>query len=206
MAKRTKQITAETDDGTLFDLFRKRGDEAAFELLVSRHSTSLMRFIRGMLGRDSAYADDAYQDTWIKAIDNSGKWKGGSFKAWLTAIARNTVIDIFRRTKPTLSLDAENELGVAFVENIPDAGQIPGEALAGEEAERFVAEKVMALPEAQREVFLMRVEQDMTFKEIAETLEIPLNTALGRMHYATRKLRAVLSEKLEERNLPETGE
>lgn len=206
MAKRTTQITAETDDGTLFDRFRKHGDEAAFEALVSRHSESLMRFIRGMLGRDSAYADDAYQDTWIKAIDNSGKWKGGSFKAWLTVIARNTVIDIFRRTKPTLSLDEENKSGVAFVENVTDAGRIPGEALASEETERLVAEEVMALPESQREVFLMRVEQDMSFKEIAETLDIPLNTALGRMHYATRKLRAALSKKLEGYHLPETGE
>ncbi|NLB68244.1 MAG: sigma-70 family RNA polymerase sigma factor [Lentisphaerae bacterium] len=196
MATWKKQITEEATDEVLFDFFRNRGEERAFEILVGRHSASLMRFIRGMLGQNSAYADDVYQETWIKVINNSNKWKGGSFKAWLTRIARNTVIDVFRRQNKMLSLDSEDELGISFVEKMPDLRQIPGEAIMGEEAVALIVEEVMKLPPGQKEVFLMRVEQELSFREIAELLEIPLNTALGRMHYAVNKLREVIADKI----------
>ena len=196
MATWKKQITEEATDEVLFDFFRNRGEERAFEILVGRHSASLMRFIRGMLGQNSAYADDVYQETWIKVINNSNKWKGGSFKAWLTRIARNTVIDVFRRQNKMLSLDSEDELGISFVEKMPGLRQIPGEAIMGEEAVALIVEEVMKLPPGQKEVFLMRVEQELSFREIAELLEIPLNTALGRMHYAVNKLREVIADKI----------
>ena len=196
MLKSQKQDLKEADDKTLFEMFRRHGDESAFSELVSRHSAPLMRYLQALLGEDSAHADDIYQETWVKVIANSSKWSGGSFRAWITRIARNSAIDMFRKRKPTLSLDVANDAGVPFSESIPDEGAMPGDELEGDEVAVFVAEEVLKLPEAQREVFIMRVNQEMSFREIADVLEIPINTALGRMHYALGRLRERLSDKI----------
>lgn len=196
MLKAKSQIFKEADDETLFDMFRRRGDEAAFSELISRHSAPLMRYLHALLGDDSAHADDIYQETWIKVIANSSKWNGGSFRAWLTTIARNSAMDMFRKRKPTLSIDATNDAGLPFSESIADSGALPGDALEGDDIAVFTAEEVLKLPEPQREVFIMRVNQEMSFKEIADTLGIPLNTALGRMHYALGRLREKLAAKI----------
>ena len=184
----------ELDDKELFEQFHRRGQEKAFEELMSRHSPPLMRYIGGMLGIDSAHVDDVFQETWIRVINNGDKWHGGSFRAWLMTIAHNATVDLLRRLKPTLSLDMENEFGEPMGNFIPDDEVGPDRILEGLEVEAYIADQVLNLPEAQREVFLLRVVQDLSFKEIAETLKIPLNTALGRMHYAVTKLRTALTE------------
>ena len=184
----------ELDDKELFEQFHRRGQEKAFEELMSRHSPPLMRYIGGMLGIDSAHVDDVFQETWIRVINNGDKWHGGSFRAWLMTIAHNATVDLLRRLKPTLSLDMENEFGEPMGNFIPDDEVGPDRILEGLEVEAYIADQVLELPEAQREVFLLRVVQDLSFKEIAETLKIPLNTALGRMHYAVTKLRTALTE------------
>ncbi len=184
---------ADIDDHELFELFHRRGQERAFEELMSRHSAPLMRYIGGMLGVDSGPVDDVFQETWIRVIKNGDKWHGGSFRAWLMTIAHNATVDMLRRLKPTVSLDMENESGEAMGDSIPAKLEAPDMVLEGSEAERYITDKVLELPPAQREVFLMRVMDDMSFKEISEALKIPLNTALGRMHYAVTKLRTELT-------------
>jgi len=87
----------------------------------------------------------------------------------------------------------ENDSGEAMGDSIPDKLEAPDRVLEGSEVERYISDKVLELPLTQREVFLMRVMDDMSFKEIAEALKIPLNTALGRMHYAVTKLRMDLT-------------
>ena len=183
----------ELEDKELFEQFHRRGREKALEELMSRHSPPLMRYIGGMLGIDSAHVDDVFQETWIRVVNNGDKWHGGSFRAWLMTIAHNATVDMLRRVKPTLSLDMENEFGEPMGNFIPDDEVGPDGILEGLEVEAYIADRVLELPEAQREVFLLRVVQDMSFKDIAETLKIPLNTALGRMHYAVTKLRTVLT-------------
>ena len=183
----------ELEDKELFEQFHLRGREKALEELMSRHSPPLMRYIGGMLGIDSAHVDDVFQETWIRVVNNGDKWHGGSFRAWLMTIAHNATVDMLRRVKPTLSLDMENEFGEPMGNFIPDDEVGPDGILEGLEVEAYIADRVLELPEAQREVFLLRVVQDMSFKDIAETLKIPLNTALGRMHYAVTKLRTVLT-------------
>lgn len=184
---------SDIDDKELFEQFHRRGQEKAFEELMSRHSAPLMRYIGGMIGVDSGPVDDVFQETWIRVINNGDKWHGGSFRAWLMTIAHNATVDLLRRLKPTLSLDLENESGEAMGDSIPAEIEAPDRALEGSEVERYITDKVLELPVAQREVFLMRVMDDMSFKEISEILKIPLNTALGRMHYAVTKLRTALT-------------
>ena len=188
------KVYAEMDDEMLFEGFHRRGEDGAFDELVARHTPPLMRYIGGMLGRDSAYVDDVYQETWIRVINNGDKWHGGSFRAWIMTIAHNAVIDMLRRLKPALSLDAENESGETLADKMVAGGQAPDMELAGSETAAFIAAKVVELPETQREVFMLRVVDGMSFRDIAEMLHIPLNTALGRMHYAVVKLRTELEK------------
>lgn len=180
-------------DQELFERYHRKGQAEAFDVLFERHSGSVMRFIGGMLGPDSAYVDDVFQETWLRMINNGDKWHGGNFRAWLITIARNATIDLLRRLKPTISLDVENEAGERWVDAIPSEALTPNCVLEGQETETMIADLVLKLPESQREVFLMRVMNEMSFKEIAEMLQIPLNTALGRMHYAVKKLRVELA-------------
>ena len=190
------------DDSELHAGFHKRGDEASFAELMRRHGPPLMKFLRGMLGAKSPEADDVYQETWLRVINNGSKWHGGSFKAWITTVARNLAIDTIRRRKPTLSLDAENETGVNLSDLLRDTGPDISTILSGSETEREIFTAVQELSDDQKEVFLMRTVQDLGFREIADTLNISINTALGRMHYAVNKLKKTLAHLDETRFAP----
>ena len=193
------------DDSELHAGFHKRGDEAAFAELMRRHGPPLIKFLRGMLGADSPDADDVFQETWLRMINNGAKWNGGSFKAWMTTVARNLAIDTIRRRKPALSLDAENEDGAKLADMLRDSRPDASAFLAGSETENEIHAAVQALPDDQKEVFLMRTAEDLSFKEIAETLNISINTALGRMHYAVGKLKKTLAHLDEARFSPKTN-
>ena len=192
----------EKDDAELHAAYHKHGDEAAFAELMRRHGPPLMKFLRGMLGSDSPDADDVYQETWLRMINNGSKWNGGSFKAWMTTVARNLAIDNIRRRKPALSLDAENEDGAKLGDMIRDHRPSASEQITSAETEQEIIAAVNRLPDDQKEVFLMRTAEGMSFKEIAETLDISINTALGRMHYAVGKLKKTLAHLDERRFAP----
>ena len=170
-----------------------QGDHAAMETLYHRHAGPLMAFLR----LRTPDADDVFQETWIRAIRYLRRFKRGSFRAWLIVIGRNIIIDRYRRDKPADSLDApyKGELP-APVEFLADPSPAALEQMASDEALREIGRAVDSLPAPQREVFLLRTQQELTFKEIAELLDIPINTALGRMHTAVTKLRAKLSHLL----------
>ena len=176
-----------TSDLELARALRAGSGEAA-DQLVERHGRSLMAYLRAK----SPEAADLYQETWLRAIRRIESFKGGSFRAWLTVIARNCMIDQARRRRPTVSLDACDKLGNSLSDTLRDAGPTAAARLAGEETRRLIAGRIAALPPDQREIFLLRTQQELSFAEIARLLGIPLNTALGRMHYAVTRLRREL--------------
>lgn len=182
------------DDMELVADYRDNGNTRAFEALFARHSKQLIAFLKYLTGNMSE-AEEVFQEAWMKVVKKIDAFKGGSFRAWITTVARNCYLDRVRKSKPQISLNAEDEEGRQLVDSLPDTSCTDPFANMGREAtaERIRA-AVSALPEAQREVFLMRTEQEMSFAEIAETLSIPLNTALGRMHYAVSKLRKELAD------------
>ncbi len=182
----------EPSDFDLVEAFR-RGDAGAVDVLLERHGPSLMAYLRGAAA-NAEEARDAFQETWLRAIRHLHGFRRGSFRAWLTTIARHWLIDRARRRRPVVSLDAGSEdgEGPALLEQLAGDGPSPAAALMSEEELRRVARLVAGLPPAQREVFLMRTQQELSFAEIARILGIPLNTALGRMHYAVTKLRRAL--------------
>ena len=188
-----KMTDTETSDAELLSCFAK-GDPDALDQLVARYRQALFSWLVGMTG-NHADAEDLFQDVWFRVIRHAGRFNDVSFRAWLWKIARNLLIDFRRKRKPDISLDAvENEDDVPLVEQLTARDVNPAKAVELDDMTKRVMRAVTRLPEVQRDVFLMRVQGDLSFSEIAETLDIPLNTALGRMHDAMTKLKKLLAE------------
>ena len=168
-----------------------KGNNKAFDLLLSRNQTKLFSYILFVV-HENDLANDIFQETFVKVITKlqEGKYvPSGKFAAWIMRIAHNVIMDWYRdnRTQNIIELNDDNDLSninnnVSSVCNAED---------------RFVNEQVMSdvkkmmnlLPPTQREIVFMRFYQEMSFKEIAETTGVSINTALGRMRYAVLNLR-----------------
>jgi len=171
----------------------RRGDTAALEVLVEKYKRPLFAFILNMTERRGD-ADEVFQEVWFRAIRKIGYFKKGNFLGWLIRIARNLIIDRARRRKPSLSLDLEPEGGHPIVETIAGDEPDPSSRSEAREIAVRVAEAVEQLPVEQKEVFLMRTQSSLPFKEIAVIQRVSINTALARMQYALARLRSLLAE------------
>jgi len=173
-----------------------KGDVPAMDRLVGRYRQVLFSWFLGMTG-SRADAEDLFQDLWVRVIRNADRFENVSFRAWMWQIARNLLIDFRRKKKPDVSLDeVETEDDQPLLEQLVSPEKSPAEGYEQADLARRAMRAVGQLPEIQREIFLMRVQGDLSFSEIAETLKIPLNTALGRMHDATTKLRLILTKEM----------
>lgn len=171
----------------------RHGNIRALEQLVERYRRPLFGFILNMIGRRED-ADDVFQEVWFRAIKALDRYRDDKFLSWLFRIARNLVIDRYRGRKMLVSLESENVDGVALEDTIPDAGRTAATEAARRDIGRRIAAMVDGLPEEQKEVFLMRMEGDLAFREIAKIQRVSINTALARMQYALAKLRALLQD------------
>ena len=172
------------------------GDNSAFDTLLGRYEKSLFNYILTIV-KDEDLANDIFQETFVKAITviRQGRYEdNGRFGAWLNRVAHNKIIDHFRRAKAenTVSNDADEEIDLLndrslceeSIEDVMVSGQLT------RDLQRLVAE----LPDVQRQVLMMRIYRDMSFKDIAEETGVSINTALGRMRYALRNMRRMAEE------------
>lgn len=178
------------------ELVRKyiSGDEFAFETLVNRHQQQVFAKILFIV-RDSELANDLFQDTFIKVVNTlkSGKYnEEGKFLPWVLRIAHNLSIDHFRRGKKMRMTRSTNDFDVFDTIRHPDMGV--EERIVEMDIHEDLHQLVQALPVEQREVVKMRIEMDLSFKEIAEETGVSINTALGRMRYALINLRRMIEE------------
>ena len=170
------------------------GDDESFNVLYERYKSLLYGYLNRMLNGDNASADDLFQQTWIRAVDQLAKYEDRQqFSAWLLRIAHNLAIDHFRKSGrvsqiEVVSLD-EPESGI----EVSGKNDEPWRAMHREELEKAIAEAVKQLPPELREVFLLRREE-VPFKEIARIQNSPINTVLARMQYALKNLRKQLAE------------
>lgn len=172
----------------------RRGDVNALEALVGRHRSALYGYVFNMT-RDTNEADEVFQEVWLRVIRKQTAYHGGNFGGWLMRIARNQVIDRARKRKPDVSLDAATDDNHALLERIPGDAPSPDRELEHRELGERIAAATAALPEEQREVFTLRTQAGLTFKEIARIQKTSINTALARMQYALAKLRPVLADR-----------
>jgi RNA polymerase sigma-70 factor (ECF subfamily) len=167
----------------------RAGEPAAFDRFVREYGDRLYRFVRRMVG--DRWADDVAQEVLIRVHRSVASYEPtGSFDSWLFTIANNLCIDHMRRRRPEREFSAIDDEVHA---DVPDGREPdPVEAMEGRELREALRRAVQGLPLEQRQVFLMREEAGLSFKEIAEITKCPLNTALGRMHYAMENLRKAL--------------
>jgi len=173
------------------------GDVDAIEVLVNRYRRPLFGYIINMTeGHDEA--DEIFQEVWLRVIKKVGAYKHKNFFGWLVRIAHNVVIDRVRRRKPVVSLDRESDSGSTMKDLLPNKNPGPGDELVASDLGRDISNAVATLPLEQREVFVMRSQSQLPFKEIARIQKISINTALARMQYALSKLKSLLRDQYTE--------
>jgi len=178
------------------DLVRsyQKGNEAAITELISRYKQKIFTSIF-FLVRKRELAEDLFQDTFIKIITSLRDKRyneEGKFLPWAIRIAHNLVIDYFRKEQHMpMQRDTEE---YSIFDYMPQRSRNAVEAIIHEEKINKVRQLIEELPFEQREVVIMRHYAELSFKEISKILNININTALGRMHYAILKMREMVKE------------
>ena len=181
------------EDKALIALYQQ-GDQIAINQLVIRYKSRIFTSIY-FLVKNRELAEDLFQETFIKVISglkNSTYNEQGKFLPWALRIAHNLVIDHFRKAK-LMPLQHDSEEFSVF-DILPGQGRNAAEQIIYNEKIAFVRSLIDQLPEDQREVVILRHYTGLSFKEIAKLLNININTALGRMHYAVLKMREMVNK------------
>jgi RNA polymerase sigma-70 factor (ECF subfamily) len=180
------------------DLFADGGD-AAMTQLVGRYERPLFRFLLQMVG-DAQLAEDLFQETFLRLHRSRARYQPGQpLKPYLYRIAINLVRDsITRRSAQpkSVSLDSSPSSGdgegPVLKDALPAATREPSDNMQRSELQAGVRSAVARLPQAEREVLVLRVFEGLSFPEIAAATDVPLPTAKSRMVYALRRLRPAL--------------
>lgn len=172
-----------------------QGNNAAFDVLLNRHKGGIHSYIYFMV-RNKELAEDIFQETFVKVIMTikQGRYtENGKFKAWITRIAHNLVIDSIRqeRNENTISND---EVEVDLFNDMKLCDGTVEDNLVRRQVLSDIKKLIRHLPDNQREVLEMRYYQDLSFKEIADITGVSINTALGRMRYAILNMRRMAEE------------
>ena len=181
------------DDAVLVKSYIE-GNENALSILINRHKQKIYSFIYSKVF-DRDITEDVFQDTFIKVINTlkRGKYnEEGKFLPWVMRIAHNLVIDHFRRNSRMPKFDNSGEFSIFSV--LSDSSLNAEKSIIKNQVESDVRRIIEELPEDQKQVLLMRMYQDMSFKEISERTGVSINTALGRMRYALINLRKVIDQ------------
>ena len=171
-----------------------QGKEAALEVLIKRHKQRLYSFIYSKI-QDKDITEDVFQDTFIKVIRTlkRGNYnEEGKFLPWVMRIAHNLVIDHFRKTNRMPTFKNTDEFDIFSV--LGDGNLNAEKKIIQDQIYSDVRELVKELPEEQKEVLVMRMYKDMSFKEISENTGVSINTALGRMRYALINMRKLIEK------------
>jgi len=170
------------------------GCEKSLEPLILRHKQRIFSFIRSKV-LDKEVAEDIFQDTFIKVINTlkRGSYnEEGKFLPWVMRIAHNLVIDYFRKNKRIPRFNNTDEFDIFSV--ISDSVLNIEKQLIRAQILEDVKGLIVELPDDQKQVLVMRMYKDMSFKEISENTGVSINTALGRMRYALINLRKLIKK------------
>lgn len=171
-----------------------QGEESALEILITRHKQKIYSFIYSKV-YDRDVAEDIFQDTFIKVIRTLKRGaynEEGKFLPWVMRISHNLVIDFFRKNNRMPKFDNAGDFNIFSV--LSDTSLNAEKSIIKEQVETEVRRLVDELPEDQKEVLLMRIYNDMSFKEISDRTGVSINTALGRMRYALINLRKIIDK------------
>jgi len=180
------------DEKALIDAARQ-GDVGSFNQLVLSYQSMVYNFAYRILG-DRHAAADATQDAFISAFKAIGKFRGGSFKAWLLRIVTNACYDQLRRKQrqPSTSLDALLVLEPAPTQSLTDSRESPEEYTVRQELSKAIQIGIGSLPPEQRITLVLADVQGFSYQEIAGVTGVALGTVKSRLSRARNKLRDFL--------------
>ena len=170
------------------------GNESAISELITRHKQRIFSFIYSKVF-DRDVTEDVFQDTFIKVINTLKRGaynEEGKFLPWVMRIAHNLVIDHFRKNNRMPKFENSGDFNIFSV--LSDSSLNAEKAIIKGQVESDVRRLILELPDDQKEVLMMRIYKDMSFKEISEQTGVSINTALGRMRYALINLRKVIEK------------
>ena len=186
------RIQKETDSSLIKGYIE--GNEAFLEILIKRHQQRLYSFIYSKI-KDKDLTEDIFQDTFIKVIKTLKKGnynEEGKFLPWVMRISHNLVIDYFRKNNRMPKFKNTDDFNIFSV--LRDNSLNAEKQLIQDQIYDDVRELVNGLPAEQKEVLIMRMYKDMSFKEISENTGVSINTALGRMRYALINMRKLIEK------------
>ena len=187
---RAPAASQEPDDASLMVRYRD-GDMRAFEILYARHKGALYRYLQ-RLCRNPEVANDLFQEVWGKVIASRDRYEvRAQFNTFLFRIAHNCAVDYFRRAgrQQIGRMEDVSELEEA----LPDTSIAQPDAQASEiEVKASFRQALEALPDEQREAFLLYEETGLSLEEIGRITGVAMETAKSRLRYALKKLRTAL--------------
>lgn len=170
------------------------GDELALGILIDKYKNRIYSFIYSkVLNKD--VTEDIFQDTFIKIINTLKKGnyrEEGKFLPWTMRIAHNLVIDHFRKVSKSKEFSNSDDFDIFSV--LKDESLNAENEIVKEQVYENIRKLIEELPDDQKEVLVMRMYKDMSFKEIADSTGVSINTALGRMRYALINMRKLIEK------------
>lgn len=170
------------------------GNEKALSDLIARHKQRIYSFIYSKVC-DRDITEDIFQDTFIKVIRTLKRGaynEEGKFLPWVMRISHNLIIDHFRKNNRMPKFENNGDFNIFSV--LSDDDLNAERKIIKGQVEDDLRRLIQELPEDQKEVLVMRLYKDMSFKEISEQTGVSINTALGRMRYALINLRKVIDK------------
>ena len=186
----------ELADEQLVSLYQE-GNYSAFDTLLKRYQQRVFSYLLYSV-KNQELAEDLFQDVFMKMVVRikSGQYaENGKFSSWMMRIVHNHLIDYYR-TSPNAIILSNDESEVDLFNNADIAvNENREKEMIDQQTLREIKGLIAMLPDPQREVLLMRVKDELSFKEIAEKTNCSINTALGRMRYAILNLRQMAYER-----------
>jgi RNA polymerase sigma-70 factor (ECF subfamily) len=172
------------------------GDNRAFDMLLSNNQRKVFTYILFVV-RNRDVANDVFQDTFVKVITQLQQKRyapNGKFSAWVMRIAHNEIMDWYRTQRSGHIVEATEDNDLSNIGGLDVSLSSVESQYVNSQVLTDVRRMMNLLPASQREVVYMRFYQGMSFKEIAQTTGVSINTSLGRMRYAILNLRRMAKE------------
>jgi RNA polymerase sigma-70 factor, ECF subfamily len=172
------------------------GNREGLDELFQRYRLLAYRVAYRLLGHE-ADALDAVQEGFIKALTHLDGFEGrSSFKTWLLRVVSNAALDLGRQRgrREILSLDGYSNGELKTLEPLADADPTLGIERA--DLRRLLNKALAALPEAQRQTFVLHADGELSYREVAQVMGISIGTVMSRIFYARQRLRAYLSRRI----------
>jgi len=193
----TTSRAASREEDTEMVLAVREGDTIAYRGLVEKYQERVYHMVYGMV-RNREDARDITQDAFVKAYDNIQRFRlESSFYTWIYRIAMNRAIDHLRRRKRDGTTEFDDQIaqrdergGIDEVHH----GDSPSRTLERKRLYDRIMSAMQELPEDQRQVVLLRELEGLSYKEIAEVMEVPEGTVMSRLYYARKKLQKALAD------------